>query len=256
MTLFEKRVLCQRSALAVTMLTMFGMPLSAAAQTVDMPTPPAQSIDVPTPPAMSVDVPAPAAPVAAADVEPLPCVDGSAYMDMALDFERDPQNYLNGLSTRGTSLAIPTRNIVASRPDLLDPVIEQLLGFGTDSNEARQIALGLGQAALLCSRVSAVQALAIQEAIAGLEDETIETAFLSVTGGIETASLGNSAGNASNGSVVGAASLSDNGQVGTFGPFGDDDLTPQYSQIYTFARSGVAGSFSSNAVEVVSPTAP
>ena len=128
--------------------------------------------------------PAPAAGAqAAVEMEPESCVaPAAAYRDMAERFARDPEGFVERYASFGASVAVPLRNALMTDPSLLPVAIDMIRAAGNGSERARQMAVGLGQAALLCSATAPATALEIQEAVLELQDDFVAMNFAAAAG--------------------------------------------------------------------------
>ncbi|KQT85074.1 hypothetical protein ASG48_07240 [Aurantimonas sp. Leaf443] len=146
------------------------------------------------------------------------------YDSLAADFDRNPKVFFDGFVARGSSVAVPARNVLLSRPAAIDQVIEAMRTYGLSTEPARQLAVGVGQAALVYSKTLPEVSVAFQERMAALESETIRLAFSAATGDIATAALGFGSVGAGGGTAsasgpsISGNSLSGSANSGSDGP--------------------------------------
>ena len=204
--------------------------------------------------APGADVPVPAEVGEAAFVgEAESCVPpAAAFKDMARRLADDPEGFVERYSSYGASAAVPLRNAVMAQPDLLPIVIDLIRAADTGSERARQLAVGLGQASLLCAATAPNTALRFQEAILELQDEFVAQNFAAAAGDTGTGALGRGGGGAgAPGGPGGGGSpgLATSASLGAFGawtigsaPQPDPQFRFQGARIRTiFETSGSSG---------------
>ncbi len=195
---------------------------------------------------------------ATTDVEPESCVaPAAAYQDMARRFADDPEGFVERYSSFDASVAVPLRNAIMTDPSLVPLAIELIRASGSESERARQMAVGLGQAALLCAATAPNTALEIQEAVLELQDDFVAVNFAAAAGDTGTGALRGGAGGGS-GSAGGGAGpgLTASSSLGASGPW-TIGSAPQPEAVYNFSRSGLRLIFeTSRSSSVESRTTP
>lgn len=169
-----------------------------------------------------------------------PCIDNiAAYSEWADRFMTGADAFVADYSVNGQSLAIPIRNVLVSQPNQLAAVSGSLAKLDPTSDAARQMVIGMGQAAAMCAARQPDVSLAIQEEVAGIENEALQLAFAAVTGNVETAALGNGPGAAGGGGVSASGpSISGGNSDGTSGSAGDSNPDPVAQTAETFNQGG------------------
>lgn len=114
----------------------------------------------------------------------------AAFQDMAQRFGNDPEGFMKRYSSFGASAAVPLRNAVMAQPDLLPVAIDMIRNAEKGSERVRQIAVGLGQASLLCAATAPNTALRFQEAVLELQDDFVAQNFAAAAGDTGTGALG------------------------------------------------------------------
>jgi len=173
-----------------------------------------------------------------------PCVNNvTPYQTWLTAFAGGAQPFYEALQFQGGSFAIPTRNVTITQPSGLNGILGEVRTYGLESREGRQIAIGLGQAALVCAGTQPETAAAIQEGIAALQSPALELAFTGVTGNLDTASLrglaspGGGGGGGGGASAVGP-NVAGGGLDGTQGsPGSDNNLVAQTTPDFAFRGS-------------------
>lgn len=146
----------------------------------------------------------------------------AAFTDMARRLAGDPEAFVERYTSHGASVAVPLRNAVMAEPNLLTVVIDLIRASESGSERARQLAVGLGQAALLCAATAPNTALRFQEAILKLDDDFLTQNFAAAAGDTGTGSLGVGGGGAGapgGPGGGGAPGLAVSASLGAFGPW-------------------------------------
>lgn len=182
------------------------------------------------------------------------------YDSLAADFDRNPKVFFDGFVARGSSVAVPARNVLLSRPAAIDQVIEAMRTYGLSTEPARQLAVGVGQAALVYSKTLPEVSVAFQERMAALESETIRLAFSAATGDIATAALGFGSVGAGGGTAsasgpsISGNSLSGSANSGSDGPI--DVLSRQAGRSGGLTLGAVGDDGDGDSLTVVICTSP
>ncbi len=113
------------------------------------------------------------------------------------DFLEKPAQLMQRFPKGGSALIAQIRDLVASDPATLQPIIQLLANANPDQRDA--LGIGLGQAALTCLRVDQASATGIQQAVAGTDNKPFILAFSSVFGDRPIAAVGGGGGGASTG---------------------------------------------------------
>jgi hypothetical protein len=133
--------------------------------------------------------------------------------------------FLSGFPAGGASLIAQIRDLVASDPTTL-PLILQLLA-NANGEQLNAIGIGLGQGALVCTRVDQAFATEIQQAVAATNNDGVMVAFASVLGDRPIAALGGGGGGASGG--AGGGQINPITGSGT----GGSSTTPTFTSFFT-----------------------
>ncbi len=109
-------------------------------------------------------------------------------------FLGNPAQLLQQYPTGGAQLISQIRDLAASDPATLQPILQLLANANKDQKTA--IGSGLGQAARVCVRTDQAYATQIQYAIAKTKDEDVWLAYTSITGDVQLGGVGGGAGSA------------------------------------------------------------
>lgn len=186
------------------------------------------------------------------------CVPPAAvFQDMARRLADDPEGFVDRYSSFGASAAVPLRNAVMAQPDLLPVVIDLIRAAGTGSERARQLAVGLGQASLLCAATAPNTALRFQEAILELQDEFVAQNFAAAAGDTGTGALGGGGSGAAGGPGGGGSpGLNASTSLGAFGAW-TIGSAPQPDPSFRFQGARIRTIFeTSSSSGIVSRTTP
>jgi hypothetical protein len=112
-------------------------------------------------------------------------------------FTNDPAGFLKQYPEGGAQFISRIRDLVASDPTTLDPILK-LIGDAT-KDQKTAIGAALAQAARICVRTDQAFATDIQQAIAQTKDHDVVLAFTSTSGDQPTGAVGGGAGGAGGG---------------------------------------------------------
>ena len=164
------------------------------------------------------------------------CIPNASTVEAREAFKADPVSLLRRNPYGSGGLVGEVRNFVASDSTLIPLVIS--LVASANPRQKSAIAGGLAQAARSCATPEQATALEIQQAVAGLPDAEVQTAFSVATGETLTAAVGAAAA-----SGPGAAGASGGGTPGSGSGGGTHSIessTPTSADVFSF--SGLTGS--------------
>jgi hypothetical protein len=157
-------------------------------------------------------------------------------------FLGNPGQLLQQFPNGGAQLISQVRDLVASDPQTLQPVLQLIANANRDQKSA--IGAALAQAARICVRGDQAFAAEIQAAIAQTKDHDVVLAFTSTSGDQPTGAVG---GGVAGAGIGGQTNPFPGGPTGTGGPqkIGNDPTpTPLFS--YSSSVSGTGGSSGTN----------
>jgi hypothetical protein len=120
------------------------------------------------------------------------CITPPASAEELDSFKNDPGALLKRYPLASGSMTSAIRFLAASDAGVLG-AIAGLVKTATDAQKSA-IAAGLAQAALACRAQDPALALQIQESVAGIDNDAVNTQFATITGDTTTAATGGGAG--------------------------------------------------------------
>lgn len=165
-----------------------------------------------------------------------------------------PGDLLSRFPSGGGGMVSEVRNMVATNPGSVDG-IGAILG-GASAEQRQAIGAGLGQAAGLCTRQEPASARRIQEAVLGMNNSDVSTAFQTVTGDRQTAATGGGGGGgggAGGGGGGGGTGVSGSSTAGGTSPVIPPSTASFANPALTFS-SGSAGSVGQAAARTLTGT--
>jgi hypothetical protein len=155
----------------------------------------------------------------------LPAQDVSSFLG-------SPASLLQANPNGGAGLISRIRDLAASSPDTLQPLINLLQNANAEQRAA--IGTGLGQAATICVRTDQAFATRIQQAVAASGAQEAILAYASTTGGTQTAAVGGGGGGGGGGPTQpGLGPSGAGGAAFAIGSFSTPTLGPPPNQFGT-----------------------
>ncbi len=127
-------------------------------------------------------------------------------------FLDSPEVLLTQFSSGGLPLSNQARSLAGSSADTLAPLVA--LASRANSSQAAAIGAGLARAARACAPINPEYAAQIQDAVAGSNNQAMETAFLAGGNDTQTAALGGGIGGGGSAVTGGAGAIGGGGTPG------------------------------------------
>ena len=159
-------------------------------------------------------------------------------------FLANPSSLLSEFASGGLPLSTRIRSLAGSNAGTLDPIVG-LVNSATPA-QVSAIGSGLARAARACETVNPEYAATIQDKVASLDNDALETAFNAASQDVQTAAVGGATG--AGGGSVGAIGGGGTAGGGTAGTGGDSSAGNSSG---SFSVGGGGGSYTET--EVVSP---